>query len=258
MAPGRDFERLVDLMATLRGPGGCPWDREQTMDTLRPYVLEEAYELVDAIDSGEDGAIREELGDMLLEVVFLAQIERERDAFTMSEVVQDISDKLVRRHPHVFESHQAANAGEALAHWDKIKKNEKPESDSVLQGVPAALPALARAHKLSSRAANVGFDWSAVSEVQVKLNEEMQELLDAVDSGRQDSIHEEMGDVLFALANLARHLKIDAELALHDTNRKFVERFRYIEERLTASGRSLEEATLDEMEALWQEAKEKR
>ena len=258
MAPGRDFERLVDLMATLRGPGGCPWDREQTMDSLRPHVLEEAYELVDAIDSGKDGAIREELGDMLLEVVFLAQIARERDAFTVSEVVQDISDKLLRRHPHVFESRRAENVDEALAYWDEIKKSEKLESDSVLKGVPAVLPALARAHKLSSRAANVGFDWSTVSEVQVKLKEEIQELLDAVDSGRQDSIHAEMGDVLFALANLARHLKVDAELALHDTNRKFVERFRYIEVRLAASGRSLEEATLEEMDALWQEAKAER
>ena len=258
MEHGRDFQRLVNLMEKLRGPAGCPWDRKQTMDSLRPYVLEEAYELVDAIDSGEKPAILEELGDMLLEVIFVAQIASEQETFTMSDVVQNITDKLIRRHPHVFDSSRAENSGEALAHWNAIKKSEKPEDESVLKNVPAVLPALARAHKLSSRAATVGFDWSSFTDVQAKLKEEIQEFLDAIDSEQQDLIHEEIGDILFSIANLARHLKVNAELALHDTNRKFVKRFHYIEAQLKSSGRTVEEASLNEMEVLWQESKKEK
>ena len=242
-------------MAKLRGPEGCPWDREQTMSSLRPFILEEAYELIEAIDEGQTQSVREELGDLLLEVVFVNQIAEEDERFTMSDVVRGIHDKLVRRHPHVFESERAESADHALAHWDDIKSKEKPERRSLLDGVPRAMPALTRASKLSKRAAKAGFDWSSVVEVRDKVNEELGELSQAIDSGDQTAVREEIGDLLFAIVNLARHCDLDAEIALEEANRKFSERFRFLETRLKSLGRSVAESKLEELEALWREAK---
>jgi nucleoside triphosphate diphosphatase len=257
--PGGELEKLLSLMVRLRSPDGCPWDRKQTMASLRPFVLEEAYELIDAIDRGEPAGIREELGDLLLEVVFVNQIAEEERLFEMSDVIRTIHDKLVRRHPHVFqtEDSRAATAGEALERWEEIKDREKPERGSLLDGVARALPALARAQKISERAARGGFDWKSSADVREKLDEELVELEEAVASSDRSAIAEELGDALFALVNLARHLEMDAEGSLARATEKFSERFRYLERSLADEGRSVADATMDELETLWQEAKTK-
>lgn len=256
MSVGDGFERLVELMARLRGPGGCPWDREQTLQSLRPFILEEAYELVDAIDESRPHGIREELGDLLLEILFVSQIGKEKSQFTIQEVMSTLEDKLVRRHPHVFQSREARDSGEALARWEAIKDSEKPAPTSLLQDVPRALPALVRAQKLSARAAREGFDWNNADEVLEKLSEELQELEKARASANQESLEEELGDLLFAMANLARHLRVDPELALQSANRKFVQRFHYVEERLGRESRTFADSSMVELEALWQESKQ--
>ena len=255
MTEGAELEKLLAIMAELRGPDGCPLDREQTMHTLRPFVLEEAHELVDAIQEGETDAIREELGDLLLEVVFVTQIAVEAGQFTMADVARGIREKLIRRHPHVFGSTPADNATQALERWEAIKSREKPERASVLDDVPRSLPALSRAAKLSKRAANAGFDWESGNEIRDKIEEELDELDEARRCRNADAIHEEVGDLLFAMVNLARHLDTDAELALSDANAKFSKRFRFIETELASQGRTVEETSMDELERLWQEAK---
>lgn len=263
MTPGEELEKLLSLMARLRSPEGCPWDREQTMSSLRPFILEEAYELVEAIHRGEPAGIREELGDLLLEVVFVNQIAEEERLFEMSDVIRTIHDKLVRRHPHVFrtEAERAASAGEALERWEEIKDREKPKptspstSTSLLDGVARALPALARAQKISQRAARAGFDWKSSDEVRLKLDEEVRELEGAVSSGNRSAVAEELGDVLFVLVNLARHLAVDAEISLARATEKFTERFRFLERSLEAEGRSVPQATMEELEGLWSKAK---
>jgi MazG family protein len=252
---GEELEKLLELMAHLRGPAGCPWDREQTLASLRPFVLEEAYELVEAIDGGEAVAIREELGDLLLEVVFVNQIASERSLFEMEDVIRGIREKLIRRHPHVFESEKVATADRALARWDEIKEREKEKRDSILDGVPRSLPALARAQKLSARAAKAGFDWPSADEVRKKVAEELEELERAVAEKRAGAVEEEMGDILFALVNLARHLEVDSEVALSAAIEKFARRFRYLETRLRAEGRSVSDAEMEELDGLWSEAK---
>ena len=196
MPAGDELEKLLLLMAHLRGPEGCPWDREQTMSSLRPFILEEAYELVDAINGGETEPLREELGDLLLEIVFVNQIAAEGTLFGMDEVIRGIHDKLVRRHPHVFETERVSSAGRALERWEEIKEREKEKKDSVLEGVPRSLAALARAQKISSRAAKAGFDWKSADEVKAKIEEELKELSEAVVSGSSAAVEEEMGDVL--------------------------------------------------------------
>jgi MazG family protein len=261
VTPGREFERLLALMARLRAPDGCPWDREQTLESLRPFILEEAYELVEAINESAGGRserIREELGDLLLEVVFVSQIAEERGSFRMEEMIREIHDKLVRRHPHVFESDEAGSPGEALARWEDIKAKEKPDSggrSSHIDGVPKVLPALARAQKVSARAARAGFDWTSAGEVKGKLDEELTELDTAVSSGDAAAVAEEIGDALFALVNLARHLEVDAELALVSATEKFSRRFRFIESALAAENRRVQDAGMDELEELWKKAK---
>lgn len=257
MTPGEELEKLLSLMARLRSPDGCPWDREQTMSSLRPFILEEAYELIEAIHRGEPDAIREELGDLLLEVVFVNQIAEEERLFEMSNVIRTIHDKLVRRHPHVFRTaaEKAASPDEALQRWEEVKEREKPRSASLLDGVARALPALARAQKISQRAARAGFDWSSSDEVRAKLDEEVRELESAVASGDRSAVAEELGDVLFVLVNLARHLEVDAEVSLARATEKFADRFRFVERSLEAEGRSVPEATMDELEGLWVKAK---
>jgi MazG family protein len=260
MKTGEGLERLVDLMARLRGPDGCPWDRKQTLRTLRPFILEEAHELVEAIDTERIESIQEELGDLLLEVLFVSQICTERSHFTLVDVMRELEDKLVRRHPHVFRSDKARDSEEALARWEEIKDAEKSESGdqpSPFRDMPRVLPALSRANKLSSRAAREGFDWRSADDVLEKLHEELGELEEARADSDPAAIEEELGDLLFATANLARHLGVDPEVALQSTNRKFTERFLRVKEQLEAQGRSFEESSMEEMEVLWQKAKEK-
>ena len=267
------FYDLVALMARLRSPEGCPWDREQTYDTLAPMLLEEAYEAFEAVEEVREGRpeeLRNELGDLLFQIVFYAQVARERGDFSIDDVTDAIHTKMVRRHPHVFGTEQAADAAEVLRNWEAIKAEEKraagkdkqDEEASLLDGISTKAPALMEAHQLSTKAARVGFDWQNIEAIFDKLHEELDELREAIGQHAESKeeedglrVREEVGDVLFAVANIARHLQIEPEAALKVTNRKFRQRFRHVEQGIKARGRNLDAATLEEMEALWQEAK---
>ena len=257
----QDVRRLLDIMRRLRDPQlGCPWDVEQTFATIAPYTIEEAYEVADAIERGDLTDLRDELGDLLLQVVFHARMAEEIGAFAFGDVVDGICDKLLRRHPHVFGDGRADTPAAVRVAWEDIKNDERQSKNGhktgVLDEVPLALPALSRAVKLQERAARVGFDWPDRSHVLDKLNEEMLELSSAVaDGGDTGDVAEELGDLLFVYANLARHLKIDPEAALRAANEKFVRRFRRIEELMAASGRTPEDSSLAEMDRLWDRAK---
>jgi len=253
---------LIAVMAALRTPGtGCPWDLEQSFATIAPYTIEEAYEVADAIARGDLADLRQELGDLLLQVVYHARLAEEQGAFAFPDVVDAITTKMIRRHPHVFGDEAARSAGAAKGWWERIKAEEKAAKEvmnaeaGVLDDVPVALPALTRAVKLQDKAAGVGFDWPSLGPVLAKMKEELAELEERVESGERASIEEEFGDLLFVIANVARHLQLDPEAALRATNQKFIRRFRYIEERLAASGRSPAQSNLEEMDALWNEAK---
>jgi tetrapyrrole methylase family protein/MazG family protein len=256
---GEKFQRLVEIMARLRGPNGCPWDREQTFDTIKPYTLEETYEVLDAIDRGEWQELAEELGDFMLQAVFYAQMAAEQQLFRIEDSLDAINQKLIRRHPHVFADESAETAGDVKRIWGEIKAAEKKDKgkadQTLLGGVPRALPALVEAQQIASRAAGVGFDWEKPEQVIEKLHEELAELDEARRNCSQDELEGEIGDLLFVLVNLARFVKVDPEQALRRTNAKFRERFGFIERRLAEQGRSLQEANIEEMEALWQEAK---
>ena len=250
------FERLIKIMARLRGPSGCPWDKEQTPQSLKPYLIEEAYEVLEAIDLNDDDEIKEELGDLLLQVVFHAQIASEENRFNIDDVAEAIADKLIRRHPHVFGDTQADTPDEVIKNWEAIKAEEKPEKRaSLLDGVPINLPALLRACRLQEKAARVGFEWEHIADVAQKVQEETEELIHARESGAIEKVREEFGDLLFALVNLARFLQICPEEALIQTNRKFQSRFQYIETELCKKGKTPHESTLEEMDALWEAAK---
>ncbi len=252
----RSFDDLVNLMKTLRGPGGCPWDRKQTLPDLKPYVIEEAYEVVDAIDHGDRQALLEEIGDLLLESVFIAEITREEKSFDIYDSITAIHDKLVRRHPHVFGDVEANNAEQVLVNWEKLKNEErKAENKSVLAGVPASLPALLKSSRLTEKASRVGFDWQEAHDVFAKIEEEIRELREALDDGDRRAIEDELGDVLFTVANAARKAGVNPEEALQSTNRKFMRRFAAMESAVRAKGRNLDQLTLEEMDALWDEAK---
>jgi tetrapyrrole methylase family protein/MazG family protein len=252
------FEDLVALMTRLRGPGGCPWDREQSMEDLRPFIIEEAYEVTHAIDSGDREGLREEVGDMLLQAVFVSEIAREEGSFTIDDAITAIHDKLLRRHPHVFGDVKAENADVVLSNWEKLKASEREEKEQgLLSGVPPALPALLKASRLTEKAARVGFDWEKTDQIFDKIDEEVEELRQAVAAGDPAAIEHELGDLLFTVANIARRLEVDAENALQSSNRKFMRRFEYVESRLRDSGRSFGESDLAAMDALWDEAKEK-
>jgi tetrapyrrole methylase family protein / MazG family protein len=254
----KTFDDLVKLMTTLRAPGGCPWDRQQTLPDLKPYVLEEAYEVIDAIDQDDRASLLEELGDMLLQAVFIAELTREEGTFDIYDSITAIHDKLVRRHPHVFADVIANDAEEVLVNWEKLKNQErKAENKSVLAGVPQALPALLRASRLTEKAARVGFDWRRTEDVFDKIDEELGELREAVAEGDKAHIEEEIGDLLFTVANIARKVGINAEEALQSTNRKFTARFASMESAVRATDRDLDQLTLEEMDALWDEAKKK-
>ena len=278
MTPSRDISRLIEIMTTLRTPGsGCPWDLEQNFATIAPYTIEEAYEVADAIARGDLGDLRDELGDLLLQVVFHARMAEEQNAFSFGDVVEAITAKMIRRHPHVFADHVFADhvfadkdgrltPSDVKGAWDRIKAEEKaeraarrprqePAHKSLLSGVKAGQPALSRAMELQRKASSVGFDWNDPRAVLHKIREEADEIEAALDRGDADELAAETGDLLFALVNLARHVGADPDVALRGTNAKFERRFGYIERALAARGRSLEGASLAEMDALWNEAK---
>ena len=270
MHPSRDISRLIEIMAALRTPGtGCPWDLEQSFATIAPYTLEEAYEVADAIARNDFANLREELGDLLLQVVFHARMAEEEKRFDFGDVVEAITGKLIRRHPHVFGDARDLSSDQVKALWGAIKAEEKreriesrraaglpaDEAAGALAGVPLALPALTRALKLQQKAGKVGFDWNDPRAVLAKLREEIDEVEAELDAGAAERVAGEVGDLLFAVANLARHLDVDPEAALSGANAKFERRFAHIEARLGESGRGPANATLDEMEALWSEAK---
>jgi len=291
---GERFERAVSIMARLRGPGGCPWDREQTFDSIKPYTLEETYEVLEAIDNRDWHELTGELGDLLLQVLFYAEMAKEQNRFSIDEVIDRLSDKLVDRHPHVFGDVKAETSSEVLRNWEALKAEEKKKRlqagggksanrddkpESVLAGVSAAMPALLEAHKLSSRAARVGFDWPNNEGLFDKLHEETEELKEQLKevpapglqpqgrgvagSGRpqisedlRQRVEGEVGDLFFVLVNIARYLSLDPESALKKTNRKFKRRFQWMEDQLRSSGRSLEQVSMDELESLWQQSKQ--
>ena len=256
---GDAFQALVDIMKRLRGPAGCPWDREQTIHSLRGFVLEETYEVLDAIDRDDHRALRGEIGDFLFEGVFLAQIESEAGHFEVADSLRAIAEKLIRRHPHVFaETAGVDTPGKVMEQWEQIKSREQTDAGhqrAVLSGVPKSMPALLRAHEIGTRVAAVGFDWHHMGDVIAKIEEEVAELRTAVAHEGKERSEEEMGDLLFSIANLARKLGIEPESALRKANDKFSGRFAQVESHFEAQGRSVHDATLEEMEQVWRSIK---
>jgi MazG family protein len=259
---GAEFQKLVDIMSRLRGPGGCPWDHEQTLESLRGFVLEETYEVLDAIDRGDHAALEGEIGDFLFEGVFLAQIETDAGHFTVADSLHHISEKLVRRHPHVFgDASGVKTPGQVLEQWEQIKSREQQsrgERKALLAGIPRSMPALARANEIGTRVAAVGFDWARTEDVIAKIEEEVAELRDATTHESRERAEEEMGDLLFSIANLARKLGFDPESALRKANEKFTRRFTALEAVFDARGQSIHDATLEQMESVWGEVKATR
>ena len=271
MQPSRDVSRLVEIMTALRTPvTGCPWDLEQNFRSITPYTIEEVYEVVDAIERGDMDDLREELGDLLLQVIYHSQMASEESAFDFGDVVESVTKKMIRRHPHVFGDEKARNAGMAKGAWEQIKAEEKAErtvkraemglapkgeKQSLLDDVPPTMPAIIEAVKLQHKASKVGFDWNDPKAVLSKIREELDEMEAEIDRNDTSAIEDELGDVLFALANLGRHLEIDPESALRGTNSKFRKRFGYIERNIGSMGKTMESADLYTLENLWQEAK---
>ena len=252
------FAKLCEIVARLRAPDGCPWDREQTNESLVPKLLEEAYEVGDAVRSGDDDNLREELGDVLLLVVMHAQIASERGKWQIEQVVEEITAKLIRRHPHVFGDRQAHDAGAVVKLWDSVKREEKQhKKEHYLSGVAAALPALMRAQKIQKKAAHVHFDWAELSDVVAKVDEELAEAKEAIASGDADDVAEEIGDLLFAMVNLARKTHHDAETLLQSATDKFVRRFNALEDELRDQGRKLGDVELAELDEIWNDHKSK-
>jgi tetrapyrrole methylase family protein/MazG family protein len=252
---GQRFEELLSIMARLRGDGGCPWDREQTRKTLRPFLVEETYEVLEALDTGESARIMEELGDLLFQVVFHVEIARERAEFSMADLLVALADKMVRRHPHVFGDRTVGSASEALTQWEAIKQAEGGPGRSALHGVPRGLPGLLRAQRIQHRASRVGFDWQDPMAALDKVREEVGELGAALQEGDDAAIQHETGDLLFAVVNVARLVEVDPEAALQAAIERFRTRFRHMEGAAQEGGRELRSLTLDEMERLWMEAK---
>jgi len=248
------FNKLCEIVAKLRAPAGCPWDREQTHESLLPALIEEAYEVAEAVRANDDANFREELGDLLLLIVMHAEIAREGGGFDIDNVLSDVTEKLIRRHPHVFGKSDARDSGAVLKQWESIKRAEKT-GEHYLDGLPAALPALMRAQKAQSKAARVNFDWTVVSDVIAKVEEEHSELKQAIASGDEQSIEDEVGDLLFAVVNLARKCKLDAESMLQTATDKFVARFNRLEDELQARGKRLGDVDLGELDAIWNEIK---
>jgi len=254
---GQAFEALMRLIRDLRSENGCPWDKKQTPQTFHPYILEEYHELVHALNEGASADIADEMGDLLFLVLFVAYMFEQQGLATLTEIMTGVVDKMVRRHPHVFGEVEVRDAQDVIDNWSRIKASEENirQRESMLDGIPRSLPALNRAQKLARRAAKTGFDWTRAKEVFGKIDEELAEFREAVSSGSPEHVREELGDLLFVITNAARHLEVNSEAALNETSDKFERRFRYIESQLRARGRPLDQATLEEMDALWDEAK---
>lgn len=258
MPEAPDLQKLLDLVARLRAEDGCPWDKEQTLPDVRAYLLEEAHELAGAIDGGDWDELAEELGDMLFQVAFIGRLAEEAGAFRFSQVIDRVHRKMVERHPHVFGDEVLADAEAVRQAWERRKLAKEPRRESLFSGVPSSLPALLAAYRLTQKAAGVGFDWPTPGAVLDKMEEEISELREALAAGRRDEVKEEVGDLLFTIANLARKVEVDPEAALAGTNLKFRKRFAKIEEGLAARGKTAAEATLEEMDALWEAAKKEQ
>jgi MazG family protein len=256
---GEKFQKLVSIMARLRAPGGCPWDREQTFDSIKPYTLEETYEVLQAIDNRDWTELTEELGDFMLQAVFYAQMASEENLFRIDDALDAINAKLVRRHPHVFGEESAQSPDDVMTIWGRVKESEQQKKakprEGLLDGVPRAMPALVEAQQIASKAAGVGFDWENPEQVLEKLNEELAEFAEARRNASHEQLEDELGDMLFVIVNLARFVKVDPEQALRRTNAKFRKRWGHIETKLRERGKKPEESTIQEMEGLWQEAK---
>ncbi|WP_209125605.1 nucleoside triphosphate pyrophosphohydrolase [Alkalihalobacillus sp. BA299] len=255
----RDFQKLREVIATLRGPEGCPWDQEQTHQSLKPFLLEEAYEVLEAIDEQDDDHLVEELGDVLLQVMLHAQIGEDDGWFTIDDVIYSVTEKMIRRHPHVFSNQTAKNSAEVIVNWEEIKKKEKngKETESVLDGIPKSMPALMKAFEIQKKAAKVGFDWDDAAPMWMKLQEEISEFFSELKIKNEEKMKKEFGDILFVFINLARYYKINPEEALHMTNQKFSSRFQAIEEELAKQGLTFAEVTLEQMDEIWEKSKEK-
>jgi len=251
------IEQVRDIMRKLRNPnGGCPWDREQNLETLKPFLIEECYELIDAIDSADPFKHKDELGDMLLQIIFQTQLREEKGEFTFEDICNNLCAKLIRRHPHVFSDVTVNDSKDVLAKWEQIKNKEKKDGKrSVVEGVPSHLPALMKAHQVQSRAARVGFDWTAIHDVIAKVEEELAETKAAIASGDKEAVAEEIGDLLFAVVNLSRFQKLHAEELLAATVRKFARRFKSVEQQVHSKGRQMTDCSLEELDACWNEAK---
>ncbi|MGA2191823.1 MAG: nucleoside triphosphate pyrophosphohydrolase [Nitrospirota bacterium] len=257
--PEDKLKKLVGIMARLRGEGGCPWDKEQTRESLKPFLVEETYEVLEAIDEKNPSKIKEELGDLLFQIIFHARLAEEQGDFGIEDVLDRIAEKMIRRHPHVFGDKELKTSRDVLADWELMKKTEKSYSDrkSILEGVPKELPALIRAHRLQERAARVGFNWEKVEDVAAKLDEEVGEFKRTLSGEDPERIEDELGDIFFVLVNIARFVGVNPEDALRKTISKFISRFQYIEEEAARAGRELSSMSLSEMDDLWKEAKEK-
>ena len=251
-----EFQKLVDIMKRLRNvDNGCPWDLKQTHTSIRPYLIEETYEVVDAIDSNDMAKLKEELGDLLLQIVFHSQIESENSVFAISDVIQHINEKMIRRHPHIFGNISAPDAETVLKNWEEIKKTEGQQRNSLLDGIPRHMPALLKARRIQERASTVGFDWGSIKPVIDKINEEINEFMAVYETDQPDSVEDELGDIFFALVNLCRFSQVDPEKALNRTNDKFIKRFQVIEKELEKQGKKFSETTLEEMDEIWNQAK---
>ena len=254
----KKLRELTQLIKKLRAPDGCPWDQQQKKEDISRYILEEAYEVVDSIDSRDPQALKEELGDLLFQILFLAEISAESDFFTLSDVMEGINEKMIRRHPHVFGDKKEISVQEIKENWQQIKKKERPDknnAESLFSSIPRSLPALKRAQKVTSIASTYGFDWTDTEGILEKIKEELREFEDAARTGNNNKIKEELGDILFTIVNLSRFLSVDAETALSRTTEKFLQRFSYVTKQLSSQGVTPAEATLAQMDALWNEAK---
>ncbi len=250
-----NIDELVQIMVALRGEKGCPWDKEQTRESLKPFIIEEAYEVLDAIDESSPDEVKEELGDLLFQIVFQCQIAEEKGEFGLKDVIDGIAKKMISRHPHVFGGSDIRTSEEVLVKWDEHKKREGKQKESILEGIPRTLPALLRAKKLQDRAAKVGFDWDKIDDVLSKLDEEVAEFKEAVKSRKEAPIEDELGDILFMIVNISRFIGVNPEDALRKTISKFISRFRYIEMAAAEKGQKLSDMSLAEMDELWDEAK---
>ncbi len=255
MNDSKNMNFLLNIMEKLRGEKGCPWDKEQTRESLKRFIIEEAYELIDAIESNDPEKIKEELGDLLFQIVFQSQIAKERGEFDISDVIEMISKKMINRHPHVFGDAKCRTSNDVVIQWEEQKKLEGKKGESILEGIPEALPSLLRAYRLQNRAANVGFDWDNIEDALKKLDEELREFKNALKLKDRNEISEELGDFLFMLVNISRFVDINPEDSLRKTIAKFISRFRYIEMKAADIGKRLSDMTLEEMDELWEEAK---